>query len=183
MDHIRSDTRPRDEPAAEPIRVLFVCLGNICRSPLAEGVFLHLAREAGVADRFEVDSAGTGHWHVGERPDSRAQAVARRHGVELPSLARQVTRADFDRFDYIVAMDRENLWDLERMAKETPGAEPRAKIRLLREDDPDRTAGDDRHDVPDPYYGGPSGFDAVYTMVHRSAKALLERLLAENPPR
>ena len=179
MDHTRSDTRSRDQP----IRVLFVCLGNICRSPLAEGVFLHLAREAGVADRFEVDSAGTGDWHVGERPDSRAQAVARGHGVELPSLARQVTRADFDRFDYIVAMDRENMWELERIAKETSGAGPRAEIRLLREDDPDRTEGDDRHDVPDPYYGGPSGFDAVYAMVHRSAKALLERLIAESPSR
>src|SRR5262245_42334662 len=105
MDHTRSDTRP----GAERIRVLFVCLGNICRSPLAEGVFLHLAQAAGVADRFEVDSAGTGDWHAGERPDSRATAVARKHGVELPSIARQVTRADFDRFDHIVAMDRENL--------------------------------------------------------------------------
>ena len=182
MDHTRSDTHSRQEPSVERIRVLFVCLGNICRSPLAEGVFLHLAREAGVADRFVVDSAGTGHWHVGELPDSRALAVARKYGVELPSRARQVTPADFDRFDYIVAMDRENMWDLERMAKER-GKATRAKIRLLREDDPDRAAGDDRHDVPDPYYGGPGGFDTVYTMVHRSAKALLERLLAETTSR
>jgi protein-tyrosine phosphatase len=138
-----------------------------------------------VAHRFEVDSAGTGDWHVGERPDTRAQAVARKHGVELPSLARQVSRADFNRFDYIVAMDRENLWDLERMAKleKQSSGSSRAEIRLLREDDPDRAAGDDRHDVPDPYYGGPSGFDAVYAMVHRSAKALLERLLAETGSR
>ena len=174
MDHTRSDTRP----GREPIRVLFVCLGNICRSPLAEGVFLHLAKEAGVADRFEVDSAGTGDWHVGERPDKRATAVAEKHGVLLPSRARQVSPADFDRFDHIVAMDRENMWDLERMAKFKTGA--RAKIHLLRVDDPDRAEGDDRHDVPDPYYGGPSGFDAVYEMVHRSCKALLERLLREN---
>jgi protein-tyrosine phosphatase len=80
-------------------------------------------------------------------------------------------------------MDRENMWDLERMARERGKAATRAKIRLLRDDDPDRTEGDDRHDVPDPYYGGPGGFDAVYSMVHRSAKALLERLLAETASR
>jgi protein-tyrosine phosphatase len=142
-----------------------------------------LAERAGVADRFEVDSAGTGDWHVGERPDPRAEAVARKYGVELPSLARQVTAADLQRFDYIVAMDRENLWNLERMARERHGGPPRAKIHLLREDDPDREAGDDRHDVPDPYYGGASGFDQVYQMVHRSAEALLRRLLAESPAR
>jgi protein-tyrosine phosphatase len=179
MDHIRSDTRAH----GERIRVLFVCLGNICRSPLAEGVFLHLAKTAGVADRFEIDSAGTGDWHVGEPPDARAAAVAQRDGVELPSIARQVTRADFDRFDYIVAMDRENLWHLERMARERPGRSTRAKIQLLREDDPDRDADDDRHDVPDPYYGGPGGFENVYQMVRRSAEALLRRLLGESPTR
>jgi protein-tyrosine phosphatase len=179
MDDTRSDTRY----PVERIRVLFVCLGNICRSPLAEGVFLHLAQGAGVADRFEVDSAGTGDWHVGERPDPRAEAVARKYGVELPSVARQVTATDFERFDYIVAMDRENLWNLERLARERRGGPPRAKIHLLREDDPDREAGDDRHDVPDPYYGGASGFDQVYQMVHRSAEALLRRLLAEGPAR
>jgi len=183
MDHTRSDTRPGGQPPARPIRVLFVCLGNICRSPLAEGVFIHLAEQAGVADRFDVDSAGTGDWHVGERPDPRSVEVARKHGVELPSLARQVTRADLDRFDYIVAMDRENLWDLERMAREIPGARARAKIHLLRVDDPERAPGDDRHDVPDPYYGGASGFEQVYQMVYRSAEALLQRLLAENPSR
>jgi protein-tyrosine phosphatase len=171
MDHTRSDTHP----SVSRTRVLFVCLGNICRSPLAEGVFLHLAHEAGVADRFEVDSAGTGDWHVGERPDARASAVARRHGVELPSIARQVTRSDFDRFDYIVAMDRENLRDLERLAR----AGCRAKVDLLRAHDPERVS-DDEHDVPDPYYGGSSGFENVYRMVHRSAEALLQRLLAES---
>jgi protein-tyrosine phosphatase len=179
MDHTRTDTRPR----TDPIRVLFVCLGNICRSPLAEGVFIHLAKEAGVADRFEVDSAGTGDWHVGEWPDPRSAEVARKHGVVLPSRARQVTRVDLERFDYVVAMDRENLWDLERMARELPGARARAKIHLLRADDPDRAPGDDRHDVPDPYYGGASGFEQVYQMVHRSAEALLRRLLTEHAVR
>ena len=158
-------------PGPAPTRVLFVCLGNICRSPLAEGVFLHLVREAGLAHRFEVDSAGTGDWHVGEWPDARSVAVARKHGVELPSRARQVTAADLDAFDHVLAMDRENLRDLERMARR--GA--RAEIRLLRSHDPVR----DGDDVPDPYYGGPSGFDLVYQMVHRSCAALLVDLSDE----
>jgi protein-tyrosine phosphatase len=149
-------------------RVLFVCLGNICRSPLAEGVFLHLVRGAGLVDRFEVDSAGTGDWHVGEWPDPRSVEVARRHGVELPSRARQVTRDDLDTFDHVLAMDRENLRELQRLAR--PGA--RAETRLLRAHDPVR----DGDDVPDPYYGGPSGFDLVYDMVHRSCAALLAEL-------
>jgi protein-tyrosine phosphatase len=152
-------------------RVLFVCLGNICRSPLAEGVFLHLAGEAGLAGHFEVDSAGTGDWHVGERPDARAAAVARRHGVELPSRARQVTPDDLDAFDHVLAMDRENLRDLQRLAR----AGAQADIRLLRDHDPAR----DGDDVPDPYYGGPSGFDLVYEIVQRSCAALLAELTRE----
>jgi protein-tyrosine phosphatase len=160
-------------PDSRPTRVLFVCLGNICRSPLAEGVFLHLVREAGLADRFEVDSAGTGDWHVGQLPDTRSVAVARRHGVELPSRARQVTRDDLDVFDHVLAMDRENLRELQRLAR--PGA--RAEVRLLRAHDSVR----DGDDVPDPYYGGPSGFDLVYDMVHRSCSALLAELTARRP--
>ena len=157
----------------ERTRVLFVCLGNICRSPLAEGVFLHLVREAGLSDRFEVDSAGTGDWHVGERPDSRASAVARRHGVELPSRARQVTPEDLETFDHVLAMDRENLRDLRRLAPRGATAD----IRLLRAHDP-LSASEDDGDVPDPYYGGPAGFDLVYDMVHRSCSALLAELTA-----
>ena len=151
--------------------VLFVCLGNICRSPLAEGVFQHLVDEAGLTDRFEVDSAGTGAWHVGERPDARASMVATQHGVELECQARQVTEDDFHHFDYIVAMDRENLRKLERMAA-SAGSE--SEVRLLRSYDPDA----DGDEVPDPYYGGASGFETVYEMVHRSCEALLDRLKA-----
>lgn len=151
--------------------VLFVCLGNICRSPLAEGVFQHLVEEAGLADRFEIDSAGTGSWHVGERPDSRAEMIANQHGVELVSTARQVTPDDLLRFDYVIAMDRENLRNLERMAS-TVGSE--AEVCLLRQFD-DSGTGDE---VPDPYYGGTSGFENVYQMVHRSCGALLDRLRA-----
>ena len=162
-------------PHAKPTRVLVGCRGNICRSPLAEGVFLHLVRQAGLDHRFEVDSAGTGDWHVGERPDRRATAVALRHGVELPSRARQVTPADLDAFDHVLAMDRDNLRDLRRLAR----AGARADIRLLRAHDPARSADADGDDVPDPYYGGPSGFDLVYEMVHRSCTALLAELATE----
>ena len=151
--------------------VLFVCLGNICRSPLAEGVFLHLVEEAGLSQRFEIDSAGTGAWHVGERPDARAEMVANQHGVSLDSRARQVTDDDLSRFDYVIAMDRENLRNLERMADASGSA---SEIRLLREFDPE-SVGDE---VPDPYYGGASGFENVYEMVHRSCQTLLSRLHA-----
>ncbi len=151
--------------------VLFVCLGNICRSPLAEGVFHQLVNEAGLSDRFEIDSAGTGAWHVGERADARAAMVASQHGVQLESRARQVTSDDLLHFDYVIAMDRENLRNLERMAGET-GSD--AVIRLLR----DYGSGETGDEVPDPYYGGSSGFETVYEIVHRSCQGLLQRLAA-----
>jgi protein-tyrosine phosphatase len=162
------DTNPTDSPRTS---VLFVCLGNICRSPLAEGVFQHLVSEAGLDERFEIDSAGTGSWHVGEAPDARASLVASQHGVELRSRARQITEDDLLHFDWVIAMDRENLRNIERMAGAT-GSE--AKIHLLREFD---TSGDG-DEVPDPYYGGASGFENVYEMVHRSCQVLLDRLRA-----
>ena len=151
--------------------VLFVCLGNICRSPLAEGIFLHMVEEAGLADHFEIDSAGTGSWHVGEQPDARATMVAGQHGVELPSRARQLTEGDLERFDYVIAMDRENLRNIERMAATTNSE---AEIQLLREYD----SQGESDEVPDPYYGGASGFENVYAMVHRSCQALLSHLRA-----
>lgn len=160
----------RDSPARRT-SVLFVCLGNICRSPLAEGVFSHLAAEAGLADRFEIDSAGTGGWHVGERPDARARMVAQQHGVELGSHARQIAPEDFERFDYIVAMDHENLRTLQRMAS---AAGSDAEVALLRSYDPLA----DGDEVPDPYYGGASGFETVYEMVQRACQELLDRLSA-----
>ena len=151
--------------------VLFVCLGNICRSPLAEGIFIHLVEQAGLTDRFEIDSAGTGSWHVGEQPDARASLVASQHGVDLPSRARQLTEDDLDRFDYVIAMDRENLRNIERMADAT-GSD--AEVQLLRDYDAEGEGGE----VPDPYYGGASGFETVYTMVHRSCQGLLRHLKA-----
>ncbi|MEQ9569311.1 MAG: low molecular weight protein-tyrosine-phosphatase [Longimicrobiales bacterium] len=153
------------------VSVLFVCLGNICRSPLAEGVFRHRVEEAGLQDRIRIDSAGTGGWHVGEPPDARSREVARAHGVSLDGQsARRVSPDDLRRWDWIVAMDRANLDDLERL-RERHGGDGR--IVLLRDFDPEPGDGE----VPDPYYGGPQGFDRVYEMVDRSCAALLERVL------
>ena len=155
-------------------RVLFVCLGNICRSPLAEGVFRHLVEEEGLDDRVQVDSAGTGAWHVGEGPDRRSVEVAARHGVSLDGQkARRVTTEDFERFDHIVAMDSENRSDLLALAPE--GTE--SKICMLRDFDP---AGPG--DVPDPYYGGDRGFEQAYDMVRRSCVQLLERVGRKERP-
>ncbi|MEK7442130.1 MAG: low molecular weight protein-tyrosine-phosphatase [Chloroflexota bacterium] len=152
-------------------KILFVCLGNICRSPLAEGVFVHLARQAGRGDEFEVDSCGTGSWHVGEHPDPRSQAIARTHGMILNHRARQFERADFKNFDLLIAMDRQNKSDLLSFSNRKP--EERAKVKMLREYDPEAN-GD--LNVPDPYYGGADSFEQVYQMVERAGKKLLESL-------
>jgi protein-tyrosine phosphatase len=152
--------------------VLFVCLGNICRSPLAEGVFKHLASERGVDGFYEIDSAGMGAWHVGEPADRRSAEVARKNGVVLEGAARQVSAGDFDRFHWIIAMDSENLADLEALRARGPG---RARLQRLRDFDPDPGDGD----VPDPYYGGPAGFDHVFMLVRRSAEAFLDHLEEE----
>lgn len=150
--------------------ILFVCLGNICRSPLAEGVFRDLAAHEGVA--VEVDSAGTGDWHLGHPPDKRAQAVAAKNGVDICGLrARLVTPDDFRRFDYIVAMDASNLANLETMRPE--GGKARVG-RLL-----DYASETGVPDVPDPYYGGPEGFDETYRLVVAGAKGLLEQVKRE----
>ena len=153
--------------------VLFVCLGNICRSPLAEGVFLHLAQERGAQARFRVDSCGTGGWHVGEPPDERAQAVARRNGVALVSRARRLDApGDFRRFDLIVPMDRSNLRDL------LDEGAPAERTRLLRSWDPDLAGAHERDlDVPDPYYGGTDGFDEAFRMVRAACAGMLDELV------
>lgn len=165
----RSDEDRVAEHSTERTKVLFVCLGNICRSPLAENVFRQLVGEAGLSGDFEIDSAGTGSWHVGEPPDARAAMVAREHGVELQGRARQVTPGDLAHFDHVIAMDRENLRALERMAR---GDGATARIQLLRAHDPS-AEGDD---VPDPYYGGASGFESVFEIVTRSCRGLLAKL-------
>ena len=156
----------------EKKRVCFVCLGNIVRSPLAENLFLHQAGQAGITDQFEVDSAGTGAWHVGEPPDPRMRRVAASHGLKYTGRARQIQPQDLEQFDLIIAMDRENLTDLQRLAR---SAEATRKIRLLREFDP---FGSPQAGVPDPYYGGIDGFEEVYQIVERSTKKLLDAIVA-----
>jgi protein-tyrosine phosphatase len=157
------------------MRILFVCLGNICRSPTAEGVMRHLVREEGLEDAIEIDSAGTGGWHVGAPPDERATAAARRRQIALDGAARKFSPGDFDRYDLILAMDEENRRDLLALA---PDDDARVKVRLLREFDPD-SAGSADLDVPDPYYGGDDGFDHVLDLVDAATRGLLARLRAD----
>jgi protein-tyrosine phosphatase len=157
----------------DKISVLFVCLGNICRSPMAEGVFRDLVDREGLADDFRIDSAGTGSWHVGESPDHRSARTAAKHGVTLSGSARQVRPEDFRRFDYLVAMDRQNLEALEEFREGVKGA---TALYLLREFDSEGGPG---AEVPDPYYGGPGGFDDVYSMVERSCRGLLDHILSQ----
>jgi protein-tyrosine phosphatase len=152
------------------VRICFVCLGNICRSPTAEGIMQRLVSEAGLLQRIEVDSAGTAAYHAGEGADERSAATAQQRGVVLTSVARQVQREDFKRFDYLVAMDLENLAALESLA---PSAEAASRVALLRQFDPQ--AGDEG-DVPDPYYGGPGGFDRVFEICESSCRGLLEHI-------
>jgi protein-tyrosine phosphatase len=152
------------------IRLCFVCLGNICRSPTAEGIMLHLVREAGRAHEFEIDSAGTSEYHVGEEPDPRSMAAARARGVHLPSRARQFLAEDFARFDYVLAMDVQNQRNLLGLA---PDAGARAKIHLLRSFDAHSPAG---AGVPDPYYGAGDGFERVFDICSAACRGLLAHL-------
>jgi low molecular weight protein-tyrosine phosphatase len=154
------------------MRILFVCMGNICRSPTAEGVMRRLLEDAGLTDRVEVESAGTGGWHVGEPPDERATVAARRRGITLSGAAQQVTPEDFRRFDLLIALDRANLRELLALAPDEDAAE---KVRLLREFDP---AADGDLDVPDPYYGGDRGFETVLDMVEAACRGLIDELRA-----
>mgnify|MGYP003956040321 CR=1 FL=1 len=157
-----------------PIRVVFVCLGNICRSPLAEGAFREHVRNAQLNEHFAIDSAGTSGFHAGESPDRRSIEVASRHGVNIGGQRSRVfVSKDLDRFDYVIAMDRSNQGNIERLVSE----HPRAQISLML----DEVSGDPT-DVPDPYYGGAGGFENVWQLVNRSTKALLVRILDERGP-
>ena len=153
---------------ARKLRVLMVCLGNICRSPTAEVVLRERLRAGGLADQVQVDSAGTGSWHVGSPPDARSQRHALRRGYDLSALrARKVVDADFSRFDLLLAMDRENLADLERLRPDGGGATAELLLFAAAE-------------VPDPYTGGPDGFDRVLDIVEQASDcwvvALRDRL-------
>lgn len=153
-----------------PVRVLFVCLGNICRSPLAEGVFRKLVKERGLEQAFKIDSAGTGDWHVGESPDDRMQATAKRHGVLLhDQAARQIVATDLEDYDHVLVMDKDN----HRKLKELAAGGYKDKIALFRTFDPDP----EHLEVPDPYFGGKDGFENVYLIVKRTCQQLLDHLI------
>ena len=152
------------------VAISFVCMGNICRSPTAEAVMRHLVREAGLEGAIAVDSAGTGAWHVGEERDRRSRAMAKKRGMPIEGCARQFERDDFDRFDLVLALDEDNARDLRRLA---PNDEARAKVRMLREFDPEAPAG---AEVPDPYYGGPEGFEKVFDICLSACRGLLDHL-------
>lgn len=157
---------------SRPVRVLFVCLGNICRSPVAEGVFRQKVRDAGLEEVIQIDSAGTGAWHVGNPPDRRMMATARANGVDLSSQrARQFVDTDLADFDHILAMDKSNLHDILYL---DTGNDFGHRVTLFRQWDPE--PGD--YEVPDPYYGGDAGFEAVFAIVDRTAEALLKGLEA-----
>ncbi|MDH4283464.1 MAG: low molecular weight phosphotyrosine protein phosphatase [Myxococcales bacterium] len=152
------------------IRICFVCLGNICRSPTAEAIMRRLIERERLGAHIEVDSAGTGDWHVGSPPDSRAHAAGKRRNIEVTGRARRVEAGDFERFDYLIAMDRANQKDLLRLA---PNETARARIALLRSYD--RASRRDA-DVPDPFYGEGDGFERVLDICEAACRGLLEHI-------
>ena len=153
-------------------RILFICLGNICRSPMAEGVFRRAVEARGLNDHVEIDSAGLGNWHEGQAPDTRAQLAARQRGIDISmQSARQIRREDFVHFDLLVAMDGSNHAELELLAP--PDA--RAKLRYLL----DFASHTGMRDVPDPFFGGQEGFDRALDLIEAASEGLLDTLIAE----
>jgi len=151
------------------VKVLFICMGNICRSPTAEGVFRFVVKEAGLADKIEIDSVGTGSWHVGDPPDRRSQEAAARRGIDIShQRSRQISSDDILEFDYLVAMDRSNIDNLEHLVP----ADMTQKLSRFLEFAPKLN----HSDVPDPYYGGVSGFDVVLDLIEEASKGLLAHI-------
>ncbi|MCB1165067.1 MAG: low molecular weight phosphotyrosine protein phosphatase [Leptospiraceae bacterium] len=159
--------------------ILFVCHGNICRSPAAEGAFRHLIRKYGVSDEFYVDSAGTSAYHIGEIPHPDTRKAASEAGIKLEHRARQYTAFDLERFDYVLAMDRHNYEDI---LASTGSEEEKNRVFLYRKFDPE-VEGARIPDVPDPYYGGYAGFREVQRIVGRTSESLLEWIRARQPVR
>jgi len=158
-----------------PVRVCFVCLGNICRSPTAEAAMRHLLENEQLTTQIEIDSAGTGDWHAGEPPDRRAKAAGKRRGFDVTGRARRIVAADFEYFDYVIAMDRSNQHDLVRLA---PSTADEGKVALFRSFDFDspRDA-----DVPDPYYGEGDGFTTVLDICEAACRGLLQHIRENHP--
>jgi len=153
-----------------PVKILMVCLGNICRSPLAEGIL----QSKLPADKFTVDSAGTGNWHAGQGPDHRSVATAKNRGLDIScQKARQIKVSDFTEFDHIYVMDSSNLRDVQQLA---PNASAKAKVKLMM----DEIFPGQKIDVPDPYFGGPEGFDNVYDMLDEACEMVAAKLLKEH---
>jgi protein-tyrosine phosphatase len=150
-----------------PTRILFVCLGNICRSPLAEAIFLHLIDERSLANQFVVDSCGTGGWHEGNEADPRSIMVGAKNGIEVLSIARKFRDSDMNGHDLVIAMDSSNERDLINLGVDS------TKIRRMRSFDPSTPNGPD---VPDPYYGGENGFDQVFEMLMQAGKGMVESI-------
>ena len=160
----------RDITISHPFKIVFVCLGNICRSPTAEGIFSHKVRERGLELYFYIDSAGTAAYHVGEPANSKSQFTANKYGVYLLSRARLFEYEDLKEFDFIIAMDRSNLKNISAMDRNSIFRE---KLYMMRQFDPSP----DDENVPDPYYGGMHGFERVYEIVERSCDQLLNELV------
>lgn len=155
------------------INILFVCMGNICRSPTAQGVFRDMVDKQGLSEYIATDSAGTIDYHAGSKPDRRARETAVKRGLDLSDLrARIVTSDDFERFDYVIAMDRANYADLEALCP--PGREER--LHLFLDFAPDQPI----REVPDPYYGGVAGFDRVFNLVEEASRGLLEKIMSHH---
>jgi len=149
--------------------ILFVCLGNICRSPSAEAVFKHLVEKRGEDGQFFIDSAGTSAWHAGEKADARMRRHAKKRGIELTSISRKFVPEDFDRFDYIIAMDRENMDEMKRMARNKNDLD---KLHMMT----DFSQKFNYHEIPDPYYGGDEGFELVLDLLEDANKGLLDHI-------
>jgi protein-tyrosine phosphatase len=156
------------------LRLCFVCLGNICRSPTAEGIMRSLVSREGLDGHIDVESAGTGTWHLGEPADSRARETAKARGVTLDRRAQQFTRESFDRFDYVLVMDEDIQKTIRRLS---PSAEDHTKVHVLRDFDPASPKGSR---VPDPYYGGPEGFENVFDICDAACRGLLAHLRASH---
>lgn len=163
-------------------KVLFICLGNICRSPLAEGIFRHKTKQKDKSDHFQIDSCGIGHWHIGEPPDRRTQQTAQQHGIDIShNRGRQLAPKDLLDYDYLIAMDHNNYRDIKALAqKHFPEQEKEilGKLAMMRSYDPQDPS--QQSEVPDPYYGGLSGFDQVFQILDRSTEKLLSIIDKKN---